>query len=36
MGDFGLCGYMHGFRHLKPLTFDDADARISYFYVTLQ
>lgn len=36
VGDFGLCGYMHRFRHLKPLTFDDADARISYFYVTSQ
>ncbi|MGE7777623.1 DUF3267 domain-containing protein [Chitinophaga sp. NPDC101104] len=35
MGDFGLCGYMHRFRKQQPLTFDDADARISYFYVTL-
>ncbi|WP_126244084.1 DUF3267 domain-containing protein [Chitinophaga rhizosphaerae] len=35
MGDLGLCGFMHRFRKQQPLTFDDADARISYFYVTL-
>lgn len=35
IGDFGLCGYMHQFRHQNPVTFDDADARMSYFYVTL-
>lgn len=34
VGDFGLCGYMHRFRGQRPVTFDDADARISYFYVT--
>ncbi|WP_109699876.1 DUF3267 domain-containing protein [Chitinophaga deserti] len=34
IGDFGLCGYMHQFRHLNPLTFDDADNSVSYFYVT--
>ncbi|WP_341834565.1 DUF3267 domain-containing protein [Chitinophaga pollutisoli] len=36
VGDFGLCGYMHQFRQRGPVTFDDADARISYFYVTSQ
>ncbi|MGX5818701.1 DUF3267 domain-containing protein [Chitinophaga lutea] len=31
-GDFALCGYFYDYRHRQPLSFDDADAGISYFY----
>ncbi len=31
-GDFGLCAYFEKYRHRQPVSFDDADAGISYFY----
>ncbi|WP_157986462.1 DUF3267 domain-containing protein [Chitinophaga alhagiae] len=31
-GDFGLCAYFYKYRHRNPVSFDDADNGISYFY----
>ncbi len=31
-GDFGLCAYFYKYRERKPVSFDDADNGISYFY----
>ncbi len=31
-GDFGLCAYFCRLRHRQPLSFDDADQNITYFY----
>lgn len=31
-GDFGLCAYFYKYRSRKPVSFDDADNSISYFY----
>lgn len=31
-GDFGLCAYMHHFRHRQVVSFDDADAGVTWFY----
>ncbi|WP_346317582.1 DUF3267 domain-containing protein [Chitinophaga sp. YIM B06452] len=31
-GDFGLCAYFYRFRGRQPLSFDDADQDMTYFY----
>lgn len=31
-GDFGLCAYFFKYKSRQPLSFDDADNHISYFY----
>lgn len=31
-GDFGLCAYFYRLRHRRPLSFDDADQNVTYFY----
>lgn len=31
-GDFGLLSYMEYYKDLKPVTYDDIDTKISYFY----
>ncbi|RPD38633.1 DUF3267 domain-containing protein [Chitinophaga barathri] len=31
-GDFGLCAYFYQVRHRQPLSFDDADGDVTYFY----
>lgn len=32
VGDFGLCAYLYRLRHRQPLSFDDADQNVTYFY----
>lgn len=31
-GDFGLCAYFYQVRHRQPLSFDDANEGVTYFY----
>lgn len=31
-GDFGLCAYFNKYKQRQPISFDDADSHISYFY----
>lgn len=32
-GDFGLCAYFYKYRRHQPVSFDDADNHITYFYI---